>query len=61
MIEKYLWKSDILSNDAGDRPAALTEMSLFCRRFSNILLVKTNYLVKITNDINGPLLENRLS
>ena len=41
MFEKHLWKSDILSR----RPASLLKMSLFHRCFSNILLVKTNYLV----------------
>ena len=30
---------------AGHRPASLLKMSLFHRCFSNILLVKTNYLV----------------
>ena len=45
MFEKHLWKSDILSKDAGHRPASLFKMSLFHRCFSNILLVKTNYLV----------------
>ena len=45
MCEKHLWKSDILSKDAGHRPASLCKMSVFHRRFSHILLVKTNYLV----------------
>ena len=40
MFEKHLWKSDILSKDAGHRPASLLKMSLFHRYFSNILLVK---------------------
>ena len=44
MFEKHLWKSDILSKDAG-RPASLLKMSLFHRCFSNILLVKINYLI----------------
>ena len=34
MFEKHLWKSDILSKDAGHRPAALLKMSLFHRCFS---------------------------
>ena len=42
MFEKHLWKIDILSKDAGHLPV---KMSLFHRCFSNILLVKTNYLV----------------
>ena len=45
MFEKQLWKSDILSKDGGHRPASLLKISLFQRCFSNILLVKTNYLV----------------
>ena len=40
MFGKHLWKSDILSKDAGHRPASLPKMSLFHRCFSNILLVK---------------------
>ena len=40
MCEKQLWKSEILSKDAGHRPASLLKMSLFHRYFSNILLVK---------------------
>ena len=35
MFEKHLWKSDILSKDAGRWPASLLKK----------LLVKTNYLV----------------
>ena len=45
MFEKHLWKSDILSKDAVHRPASLLKMRLFHGSFSNILLVKTNYLV----------------
>ena len=46
MFEKHLWKSDILSKDAvDDMHASLLKMSLFHMYFSNILLVKTNYLV----------------
>ena len=45
MFEKYLWKSGILSKDACHRPASLLKISLFQKGFSNILLVKTNYLV----------------
>ena len=45
MFEKHLWKSDILSKDSGHRPASLLKMPLFHRCFSNILVVKTNYLV----------------
>ena len=45
MFEKHLWKSDILIKDADHRPASLLKMALFHRCFSNLLLVKTNYLV----------------
>ena len=48
MFKKHLWKSDILSEDAGHRPhrpESLLKMSLFYRCFYNNLLVKTNYLV----------------
>ena len=45
MFEKHLWESDILRKDAGQSPASLLKMSLFYMCFSNILLVKTNYLV----------------
>ena len=45
MSKKDLWKSDILSKDAGRCPTFLLKMSLFHRSFSNILLAKTNYLV----------------
>ena len=38
MFEKHPRKTDILSKDAGRRPAS-------SRKMSNILLVKTNYLV----------------
>ena len=44
LFEKHQWKSDILSKDAGRRTASLLKMSLFHICFSNILLVKTNYL-----------------
>ena len=47
MSEKRLWKSDILSKDAGRWPTSLLKMSFFHRCFSNILVVKTNYLVSI--------------
>ena len=57
MFEKHLWKSVILSKDAGQRPASLFKMSLFHRYFSNILLVKCNYLVY---PISGTLVENGL-
>ena len=40
MFEKYLWKSDILSKDAGHRPASLLKISLFHRYFLHVLLVK---------------------
>ena len=43
MFEKHLWKSDILSKDVG--PASLIKMWLFQKFVSNILLVKTDYLV----------------
>ena len=39
---KHPWKSDILSKDAGYRLTSLLKMSLFHRRFSNVLRVKTN-------------------
>ena len=47
MFEKHLWKSDILSKDAGHRQVKMQviDMLLFHKGFSNILLVKTNYLV----------------
>ena len=45
MFEKHLWKSDILSKDASRCPASLLKMSLFHKCFTNILLVKTDYLV----------------
>ena len=48
MFKKHLWKSDILSENAGHRPhrpESLLKMSLFYRCFYNNLLVKTNYLV----------------
>ena len=48
MFKKHLWKSDILSEDAGHRPhrpESLLKMSLFYRCFYNNLLLKTNYLV----------------
>ena len=41
MFEKHLWKSDILSKDAGHPHASSLKISLFRRCFSNILLVKT--------------------
>ena len=41
IFEKHLSKSDILSH----RPASLLKMSIFHKRFSNALPVKTNYLV----------------
>ena len=45
MFEKHLWKSEILSKDVGHRLASLIKMSHIHRCFSNILPVKTNYLV----------------
>ena len=45
IFEKHLWRSDILSKDASHQPESLLKMSLFHRNFSNILLVKNNYLV----------------
>ena len=45
MFKKHLWKSDIFSKDAGHRPPSILKMSHFHRCFSNILLVKNNYLV----------------
>ena len=45
MFGKHLWKSGILSKDAGQWPASLLKMSLLHRHSSNISLVKTNYLV----------------
>ena len=44
MFGKHLSKSDILSKVAGPWPASLLEISLFHRFFSNILLLKTNYI-----------------
>ena len=58
MFEKHVRKSDILSKDAGHRPASLLKMSFFYRCFSNILLVKhqaPGFYVK------GTLVENGLS
>ena len=46
-LKKYLRKSDILNKYAGRWPASLLKMSLLHRWFSNILLLKTNYLVSI--------------
>ena len=47
-VKKHIWKSDILSKDAGHRPADL-HLYLKCHShtgvFSHILLVKANYLV----------------
>ena len=40
MFEKQLWKSDILSKDAGHRLPSLLKLSVFHRCFSNILPVK---------------------
>ena len=51
-----MWNSDILSKDAGS--VSLLKMSLFHRCFSNILLVKTNYLVY---PLSGRLVENGLN
>ena len=45
MFEKHFWKSGILSKDAGRWPAFLLKISLFHMCLSNILFVKTNYLV----------------
>ena len=45
ILEKHLWKSGILSKDAGHRPPFLLKQALFHRCFSNILLVKINYLI----------------
>ena len=39
-VSKHLWKSKILSKDAGHRPASLVKMPLFHKCFSNIFLVK---------------------
>ena len=58
MFEKHVWKSDILSKDAGHRPASLLKMSFFHRSFSNILLVKNqapDFYVKGTLAENGLL------
>ena len=38
-----VWKSDILSNDAGHWPLSLLKMSLFCWCFSIMLLVQISY------------------
>ena len=50
MLKKHLWKSDILSEDAGHRPHRPESLlnitkSLFYRCLYNNLIVKTNYLV----------------
>ena len=45
MFGKHLWKSGILSKDAGQWPASLLKMSLFRWCFQNILIVKANCLV----------------
>ena len=45
MFEKRLFTSDILNKYAGQRLVYLLKISLRHRFFSNILLVKTNYLV----------------
>ena len=57
MFEKHLRNSDILSKDAGRWLTSLLKMLLFHRYFSNILLVKTNYLVY---PLSGTLIKNGL-
>ena len=62
MFEKHLWKSDILSKDTGRWPEASPKMPLF-DMFSNILLVKTNYLVLFVSETlveNGLIFQRRL-
>ena len=44
-LKKHQWKNDISSKDAGHQLVTLLKMSFYHRCFSNILLVKTNYLV----------------
>ena len=61
MFEKDLWKSDILSKDAGRWPASLLKMSLFHRCFSNILLVKTNYWFLNKWDIGRKCINSRFT
>ena len=51
MFEKHLWKSGISSKDAGRFLTSLHKISLFHWCFSNILLVKTNYLVYISETL----------
>ena len=49
MFGKHLLKSDILSKNAGHRPASLLKMSLFHWCFSNILLKPTTWFLRNSN------------
>ena len=57
MFEKHLWKSDILSKDAGQRPAFLCKMStlqpVYFKHFAS-----KNQLPGL--NISGALVENML-
>ena len=57
MFEKHIRKSDILSKDAGHRPASLLKMSIFDRCFSKHFASK-NQLPSFY--ISGTLVENGL-
>ena len=58
MFEKHLWKSDILSKDAGHRPASLLKMSLFYCFFLFKHFASKNQLPGFY--ISGTLVENGL-
>ena len=57
MFENHLWRSDILSKDAGHRPAYLFKMSLFLRYFFKLFASK-NQLPGLST--SGTLVENGL-
>ena len=59
MFEKHLWKSDILSKDAGHRPASLLKMSLFYCFFLFKHFASKNQLPGFY--ISGTLVENELT
>ena len=48
----------MLGKDAGHRPASLLKISLFYRCFSNILMVKINYLVSTKWYFGGKWVKN---
>ena len=56
MLEKHLWKSDILSKDAGHGPACLLIMPLFHMFFKHFASIKQLPGLSII----GTLVENRL-